>query len=119
MLAPDQYAYAPLPRDGRVSYSSADGLGDEGVDAVRSDHDCGPFLDRPVVAVVSADADDVAVLDDHVLDCDAFADLHVFVERGVDEQLVEDRPPRRGGALRILGHRDGVAQLHLADSQTE
>ena len=43
------------------------------------------------------DADDASVLDQELLDGEALADLRAGLGGGIDEQLVEDCPPRAVG----------------------
>ena len=72
-----------------------DRLGDTGVSPVGADHDLRPLDDGGSALLATADADDCAVLDDHVLDGELLAHLGASSGSGVDEDLVEHCPPRR------------------------
>ena len=70
-------------------------LRDMGVAAVSADHDARPLDHRGAACITPTDANDDAVLDDHVFDGEAFADLGARGGGGVDEDLVDQRAPRR------------------------
>ena len=85
---------APLEHGLVVVLRRLDRLGDTGVAPVGADHDPRPLDDCGPAIAATADADDRAVLDDHVVDGEPLAHLGASTVGGVDEDLVEHGPPR-------------------------
>lgn len=78
---------------------------------IGADHHPSPLDDLPPAVGVAPDADHRALLDEHLVDGEALADLDPGSRRGVDEHLVEDRAPRSdGGGVAV--DRAGAAAHH-------
>ena len=69
------------------------GVCDERVPAVRSDDHAGALGDGWAALLVTADADDTAMLEHEALDRELLAHLDSRLGRGVDEQRVQHRSP--------------------------
>ena len=82
-----------------------DRLRDTRVPAVGADDHSRVLGDGLAALAVAADADDAAVVDDHVFDGEPLADLGARFGRGVDEQLVEHGAPRAVRDRRVRGTR--------------
>ena len=86
----------------------ADGLGDEGVAAVRSNHNLCTLSHRRSILRPSLDAAHTAILNDELLNREPLADLGARFRCGVDQELVEDGSPwtvRDRAVLRPRGAR--------------
>jgi hypothetical protein len=69
--------------------------GRPGVPPIGSHDHPRPVVDRGPTGSMAEDADHVAVLDEHILDGEAFAHLRAGTGGGVDEDAVQDDAPRR------------------------
>ena len=72
-------------------------LAQHGVPAVGAHDHFGMFRDGAAVLRSALDADDAPVLDHDFLDDKTLTDLRAGFGRGIDQQLVEDGPPRAVG----------------------
>ena len=80
-----------------------DRAGDQRVPAVRPDDHPGALGDRAAAPAVAADAGDVPVLDQDLLDGEPLPDLRPRLGRGVDQQLVQHGPPGGVGDRALVG----------------
>ena len=62
--------------------------------AIRTDNDSGMLVERAAGLRMPSDAGDAPVFKEHLVDDEAFTDFGAGFGRGVDEQLVQDGPPR-------------------------
>jgi len=71
-----------------------DGTSDERLQPIGADDDARAFRDRGSAFAMTANSYDATVLEQQLVDAEAFADLDASSRRGVDQQLVEHGPPR-------------------------
>ncbi len=85
---------APLQHRLFVVLLRHDGLRDVRVATVRTDHNARPFDDRHTILAVTANSDDCTILDEDLVQGEAFTNFGTGPRGSVDEDLVEHR--RRG-----------------------
>ena len=91
------------------------GLGHQRVLAVGADHHASALGHGRAALGVAADAGDGAVVHHDLLDGERLAHLHPGLDRGLDQQRVEHRPPRTVGVRRAVGRSRGARDRERAE----
>ena len=90
-------------------------LGNQRVPAVGADHDAGALGDRASSVRAPADAGHPPAIEQQLVDREALPQLGAGLDGGVDQELVEDRAPRRVRVRHPVDRPRGARELQRAE----